>query len=266
MRIKSFDNTLALDEFMWYNHNVRKNIGVKVLPGCSVHAGHCLCRFSGGMELFVNEIDVLKRAKYYMDSLSSGTNPITGEPLAYDCEIAADNFYKCFAYISEVLEKEINKSAHTDESRGKREEFYLSDEDMEKVLITDDHVGINTVAARINDVIDRDVMKGVSGGKLAECLVSMGYLKLDTLPNGNTVRVASDMGVLAGIETQNRTDTVGKAYMQNVYSKQMQEFLVKNINEIMKHSVPKREKPRFVYETDASKNYELPDDEDYYGI
>lgn len=220
----------------------------------------------GGMEIFVNEVDVLKRAKHYMDSLSSGLNPITGEPLAYDCEIAADNFYKCFAYISEVLEKEINKSLHPDEPKIKRADFYLSDEAKEKVVISDDHVGINTVAARINDVIDRDAMKGVSGGKLAECLVSMGYLRLDTLPNGNTVRVASDKGSLAGIETQHRTDTVGKAYMQNVYSRKMQEFLVKNINDIMKHSAPKREKPRFVYETDASRNYEIPDDEDYYGI
>lgn len=218
------------------------------------------------MEIFVNEVDILKRAKHYMDSLSSGTNPITGEPLAYDCEIAADNYYKCFAYISDVLEKEINKTLRSNETKVKRREFYLSDEDKARVAISDDSVGINTVAARINDVIDRDVMKGVSGGKLAECLVSMGYLRLDTLPNGNTVRVASEKGIIAGIETQNRTDTVGKEYMQNVYSRRMQEFLVQNINDMMKLSAPKREKTRFVYETDASRNYEIPDEDDYYGI
>lgn len=214
----------------------------------------------------MNEVDVLKRAKHYMDSLSSGINPITSEPLADDCEIAADNFYKCFAYISEVLGKEIKQNSHTDEARAKREEFRLSEDDMNKVVITDDYVGINTVAARINDVIDRDAMKGVSGGKLAECLVSMGYLKLETLPNGNTVRVAADKGVHAGIITKNRTDTVGKAYLQNVYNREMQTFLVRNINDIMKHSVPKREKMQFVYETGANKNHDIPDDEDCYGI
>ncbi len=214
----------------------------------------------------VNNIDILKRAKHYTDALSSGMNPITGEPLREDCEIAAENYYKCFAFISSVLEKEINGASRESGHRGKRTDFFLSEEAASRVLITDGHVGINTVAARINDVIDRDSMKGVSGGKLAECLVELGYLKLQTLPNGNAVRVPTDKGVLAGIETQHRTDSVGKAYMQNVYSKEMQEYLVKNINDMMKHSLPKREKPRFVYESDAKRDYELPDDEDYYGI
>ncbi len=215
----------------------------------------------------MNNEDLLKRAKHYTDALSSGINPITGETLADDCEIAAENFYRCFAYISTVLEKEIIRAECDVEQRSKRAEFYLSPENMEKVLITDDHVGINTVAARINDVIDRESMKGVSGGKLAECLVALGYLKLETLPNGNTVRVASDKGILEGIETQHRTDTVGKAYMQNVYSRRMQEYLVRNINDIMKNTAPKRDKmPRFVYESETRPSYDIPDDEDYYGI
>lgn len=214
----------------------------------------------------MNEIDALKQAKHYMDALSSGINPVTGEMLAEDCELRSDNFYKCFSYVSGILEKEIGKSISADELRAKRVDFYLSEEDRAKVTVSDDHVGINTVAARINDVIDRDQMKGVSGGKLAECLVSMGYLRLETLSNGNIVRIATEKGVLAGIETQNRTDTVGKAYLQNVYSKEMQRFLIDNINDIMRHSPPKKERTRFVYESGAMKNYELPDDDDYYGI
>lgn len=214
----------------------------------------------------MNEIDVLKQAKYYMDALSSGINPKTGEPLAENCELRSDDFYKCFSYVSEILEKEIGKSILADELRMKRTEFYLSEEDRAKVTVSDDHVGINTVAARINDVIDRDRMKGVSGGKLAECLVSMGYLRLETLSNGNVVRIATDKGMRAGIETQNRTDTVGKAYLQNVYSKEMQRFLIDNINDIMRCSPTKKERTRFVYESGATKNYELPDDDDYYGI
>ncbi len=214
--------------------------------------------------------DLLKRAKHYTDALSNGINPITGEMLSPDCELAADNFYKCFAYISTVLEEKLEAETRaqrrTDATAGRRTDFFLSEADAKRVLISDEHVGINTVAARINDVIDRDVMKGVSGGKLAECLVSMGYLMLETLPNGNTIRVASEKGTLAGIETQRRTDTVGKEYMQNVYSREMQEYLVKNINEIMKHSAPKRERPRFVYESAQRLSYDPNDEEDYYGI
>ncbi len=215
---------------------------------------------------FVNEIEVLKQTKRYMDALSHGKNPVTGEPLAIDCELASEDFYKCFAYASELLAKEAKKLTYTDETKQKRAEFYLSEDDMEKVTVTDDYVGINTVAARINDVIDRDRMKGVSGGKLAECLVSMGYLKLETISNGNVVRIATEKGKLAGILTQHRTDSVGKVYLQNVYNLEMQKFLIANINDIIKHSQPRREKTRFVYESGSSKNYDISDDEDYYGI
>ncbi len=208
---------------------------------------------NGYTEAFVNEIDVLKRAKYYMDCMAVGENPLTGEEFGEDNEITSESFKKCFSYISGILDSEISRQKRSKDrsyrdgcgeyrdpydvrefrDRPKRAMFFLSDAEKERVMISSDPVGINTVAARINDVIDQSKMKGVSGGKLAECLVEMGYLAVEEMPGGGRIRNATEKGALAGIETIDKTDSVGKAYKQNVYNTAMQRYLVENINEIV---------------------------------
>ncbi len=183
----------------------------------------------------INEVDILRRAKYYMDCLSNGINPLSGEELMPDCEITGESFEKCFSYISGVLGSEIERRQRRSvgEARSRRQKFYLSDDDKQRVTVTDEPVGINTVAARINEIIDQSVMRGVSGGKLAECLVRMGYLTVEESVGGGHIRCATEKGIAAGIETVRKTDSVGKVYRQNVYSAEMQHYLINNINEII---------------------------------
>lgn len=192
----------------------------------------------------INEVDILRRAKYYMDCLSNGINPLSGEELMPDCEVKGESFEKCFSYISGVLGGEIERRQRrvVGEARARRQKFYLSDENMSKVIVTDEPVGINTIAARINEVIDQSAMRGVSGGKLAECLVGMGYLTVEESVDGGHVRCATEKGIAAGIETVRKTDSVGKVYRQNVYSAEMQRYLINNINEIIGQSAHEDEK------------------------
>lgn len=189
----------------------------------------------------MNDIDLLRRAKYYMDRMSLGENPVTDLPFGADSEINGENFRRCFKYISSVLDEEIEKRSGKSKSakyafRENRSDFYLSDEVKRTVHISSDPVGINTVAARINDVIDQNSMKGVSGGKLAECLVKMGFLQIEENADGGRIRTATLKGTAAGIVTIDKTDSVGKAYRQNLYSEEMQRFLIENINEIMRYA------------------------------
>ncbi len=211
----------------------------------------------------MNETDILKRAKFYMDSLADGVNPLTGEELDEDCEIAKDSFYRCFDYISGVLGKIIEEKSRPAERHGGRANFYLSPEAAKKVLVSAEAVGINTVAARINEIIDQSKMKGVSGGKLAECLLELGYLETEISPDGGRIRRATPKGVLAGIETIERTDSVGKSYRQNVYSAEMQRYLIHNINDIIAHESKQDIRPscRTVEADDAADM-----DEDIYDI
>lgn len=224
----------------------------------------------------MNELDLLRRAKYYMDRMSMGENPLTDEKFNPESEITGESFTRCFSYISGVLAEEIERRTECSRYvyKPNRKEFFLSPEEMQIVQISADSVGINTVAARINDVIDQNSMKGVSGGKLAECLVKMGYLRVEEMPGGGKVRIATELGAVSGITTIDKTDSVGKAYRQNVYSTEMQRFLIENINDIMAHAKSDSQPCHDTYGeyicrqngdgADESADGELADD-DFYG-
>ncbi|MFY9380982.1 MAG: hypothetical protein WBI55_00345 [Eubacteriales bacterium] len=198
---------------------------------------------SGGASAGAGEYELLKRAKHYMDSLAAGVNPIDGAPLDSETILRDKRFIRCFSYISCVLnEKIMSYGKRTSlrptvrqitEQKKQKKRFYLTDEQKASIPITSGHVGINTIAARINDKIDQSVMWGVSGGKLAARLVSLGYLEVTVNEEGGHVRTATELGRASGITTLERTDAVGRYYQQNVYDERMQRFIIDNINELV---------------------------------
>lgn len=206
---------------------------------------------SGGVSAGVGEYELLKRAKHYMDSLAAGVNPIDGTPLVGETILRDERFIRCFSYISGVLNEKIMSYGKSTlqrptarqiaEQKKQKKRFFLTDEQKASIPITPGPVGINTIAARINDKIDQSVMWGVSGGKLAARLVSMGYLEVTENEEGGRVRTATELGRASGITTLERTDAVGRHYQQNVYDERMQRFIIDNINELVNDGDPHSE-------------------------
>lgn len=256
---------------------------------------------SGGVSAGVGEFELLKRAKHYMDSLAAGVNPIDGTPLDSETILRDERFIRCFSYISGVLNEKIMSYGKSTlqrptarqiaEQKKQKKRFFLTDEQKASIPITPGPVGINTIAARINDKIDQSVMWGVSGGKLAARLVSLGYLEVTVNEEGGHVRTATELGRASGITTLERTDAVGRRYQQNVYDERMQRFIIDNINELVNDSDSHSESENSgddsgivehesvsVGENESNKNGDVNntyppsdhdsdlDDEDFYGI
>ena len=55
----------------------------------------------------MQEIDIIKHAKNYMDMLSKGVNPITKEKYSANSDINNERLLKCFAFVSEILDRVI---------------------------------------------------------------------------------------------------------------------------------------------------------------
>lgn len=60
-----------------------------------------------------SELDILKHAKNYLDSLSNGVDPLCRQPLPEDSALHQPRLKKCFGYVSGILQKEISGSGGT---------------------------------------------------------------------------------------------------------------------------------------------------------
>ncbi len=214
----------------------------------------------------MEENELLRRAKYYMDCLASSINPITERPFEDVKELEDPRFIKCFSFISGALWDRMAGLESGTQRRGEREKvpsrekFSLTDEQKAMVKISDDYVGINTVAAHINEVIDQNRMYGVSGGKLAESLVGLGYLSIIDAPDGSHIRTATEKGTAAGIMTVERIDSLGRDFRQNVYSPEMQRFIVDKIESIIEEGQRRSRGETGELPTDDEGEDTLPDD------
>ena len=55
----------------------------------------------------MEEMEMLARAKMYMDKLANGINPITDEEVAEDDAVNNVRLSRCFFYVADVLQKVI---------------------------------------------------------------------------------------------------------------------------------------------------------------
>ena len=55
----------------------------------------------------MTEIDIMKRAKMYLDNLSQGIDPISGQEVPEDSVLNNVRLARCFFYVSGILEQVI---------------------------------------------------------------------------------------------------------------------------------------------------------------
>ena len=53
----------------------------------------------------MTELDMIRRARMYMEKLSHGINPLDGTPVADGDLIRNGRMSRCFAFVAEVLEQ-----------------------------------------------------------------------------------------------------------------------------------------------------------------
>lgn len=79
----------------------------------------------------MTELEIMQRAKMYLDKLAQGINPITDEEVPEDSVLNNVRLARCFFYVSGVLDQlianggKVNKSAKGD--------FYITEEELRRV-------------------------------------------------------------------------------------------------------------------------------------
>ena len=83
----------------------------------------------------MTELETLKRAKMYIDSLARGVDPISGQPAEDDSVINNVRISRCLFYVSDVLEKVINNGGNVAAKKTSVAymPFCITDEQMQEI-------------------------------------------------------------------------------------------------------------------------------------
>ena len=110
----------------------------------------------------MNDLDVMIRAKQYIESLAKGIDPITGNEVSENDVVNNVRISRCLFYTAEVLQKVIDNHGEVQREklkRSERAEFALTDEQSAALVPVNDSLFISKVVNIINEQIDELTMK-----------------------------------------------------------------------------------------------------------
>lgn len=181
------------------------------------------------------DMKILKHARHYIAAMADGINPLTGEFAAQDDTISQERIQSCLSQVAEILDELIERGG----SFGNRKmPFSITDDQLRLVKISDEPIGINDVAKRINDVLPKNT-RGISGAKISGWFAKNGYLnletevKMETRERRTTRKVLNTRSHEVGITSIQRTGANGVVYEKILYSNIAQQFILDNIKKII---------------------------------
>lgn len=179
----------------------------------------------------MTELDIMLRARMYMDLLAQGVDPVSGQPLPQGCGLDQERLGRCFSYVSGVLGKVIDNGG----SVGKRvrmKKFYLSPEQRGCVPVTPYPVRISEFIDSLYRVAADPDMKKLSAAKVVDHLIAGGFLMKQTKAEGGTQKVPTETGLRLGLSTKMCSSRDGD-YLGVFYDAQAQRYLLEHLDQIM---------------------------------
>ncbi|MCD7784662.1 MAG: hypothetical protein LUH18_03650 [Oscillospiraceae bacterium] len=178
------------------------------------------------------DIEILSKAKMYMEKLASGVDPISGNLAPEDDVINQLKLSRCFTYVAGVLQSVIDNGGKVEKTaKSKKLPFYLPLEVRDDFRFSDNPIPVSNLAERINSLIDTDTMSEIKYRSITSWLISVGILEEIVDSNGKTKKVPTKNGNTVGITSQQRTEMYGVYYV-TVYNRAAQKFILDNIDTI----------------------------------
>lgn len=182
----------------------------------------------------MEDLEIIKHAKSYIDQLAKGIDPLTGEVIDDDSTLNQERLSKCFIYVSEVLQKVIDNDGIIPQKRKKNKcKFTITDEEIAQVTVSNEPISINPFCEIISNVVTDTNVKPLGGTIVTEWLESQGYLTSIPKEYGGIKRIATEKGNEIGIVTTGGQDVYFKKAL-TYYDKQAQEFILSHLQEILR--------------------------------
>ena len=172
-----------------------------------------------GMDYYRFEVEEWKRLEF---------------PIIREC---GGIYAKAFTSLEKLLSaKKLSDIIDTGYAVAKRiRKIGFKPEEIERIEVTKDPVGVKLLAKRINDAAGREKITPV---QITKYLLENEYLKLSYDEKTKSLnRVPTEKGIKTGIENFWEINKYYREYSKNYYSEEAQKFVISKLNEIIMISV-----------------------------
>lgn len=181
------------------------------------------------------KLEKLKRAKAYLEQLADGYDPISGRELLDDSVLNNVKISRSFFFVADVLNGLIEDIGKTKPASKKHlSPFSISEEDKFNIRLSATPLQITKFCGRINEITDTEKMQKLQVTAFGKWLLAKGFLEVEML-SGKRSKKPTPMGEKIGISYELRT-TAERQYYHLKYSKDAQQFLLDNLDEIIQIS------------------------------
>ena len=170
------------------------------------------------------------KAREVILKLANGEDPINKEQISSDSFLSDPRMIRYFFFVAEVLEA---VSRQRNKNIPAPTEFIITSEEKEKVVFPEGKIGVNLFSSCINDVLDLNRSKNLSGAALNRQLKNLGILSEEKTRDGKTRTIINEKSAEFGFESITR-EFEGRSYEQVMINDKGKKYLLENLEDIMK--------------------------------
>ena len=184
----------------------------------------------------MTELEMIERARMYVQKLANGVNPTDGSEVP-DGDVVNDvRISRCLFFVADVLRQVLENGgaapAPKSEKKLQRLAFDLTFKQRERFEYSDIPITISELARRLNALIDTENMTKLSYTAISSWLTGLGLLETVTLPGGKLAKRPTEEGLENGIAVVERIGQNGP-YHDVVYNAAAQHFVLDNLDAII---------------------------------
>lgn len=180
----------------------------------------------------MTELEMINRAKTYIDKLANGVNPLTDEPVSENDIVNNVRISRCFFYISDLLRRFAEGGFPEAAKKGKQQPFIITEEQRKRFEFSETPISVSEIARRFNAAVNTEGAVQMRYSGITFWLIVSGLLSVDRREDGREVKLPTAAGMELGISQEVRSGANG-SYTVVVYNENAQRYIVDNIDAIL---------------------------------
>ena len=178
----------------------------------------------------MTELEIMQRAKMYMDKLAQGIDPISGQEVPNDSVLNNVRLARCFFYVSGILDQVIANGGRVISGE---KNFYITQEEISRLQPSQEALRITQFADRITDGVHDPARKRLKATTITNWLIEKGFLERRVDEAGKSKRLPTAAGEQLGLsvrEMQGKTGPFQAVY----YGANAQRFILDHLMDILR--------------------------------